>query len=107
MANFWAPVLEYIECIEEYIAELNYLEYEYSLLIGEACEKLSKYIFTEELEDFFYAKKTTLEQSEDLATSYREVKMLRERLNALRKKTFSQCGCSNQNFVKEILSQFF
>ncbi len=46
--------------------EINYLQFEYSLVLGQACEKLNKYIFTEELEDFFYAKKTNVEKSEDL-----------------------------------------
>lgn len=29
--------------------ELNFLEYEYSLILSEGCKKLNKYIFTEEL----------------------------------------------------------
>lgn len=62
------------------MSELNYLEFEYSLVIGEACSKLNKYIFTEELEDFFYAKRVSIEQGVDLEEASSNVRLLRKNL---------------------------
>ncbi len=63
------------------------------MVIGEACERLNKYIFTEELEDFFYAKKTSVEPSDDLYQTYANVRNYKLRLFAIRKK-ISQEICS-------------
>jgi hypothetical protein len=56
------------------------------LIIGEACEKLNKYIFTEKLEDFFYAKKISLEVGEDLVGCYTAVKRIKDGIRSIRKK---------------------
>lgn len=84
--KIWAELLSFLELLGSYVTEMNYLEYEYSLFIGEACEKLGKYIFTEELEDFFYAKKTNLEPVEDLFTTYHEVRRFKDALCQSRKR---------------------
>ena len=44
----------------------NILEYEYAVFLTNGCDKLEKYLYSEEVEDYYYAKKVVLEHSEEL-----------------------------------------
>lgn len=76
----------FLNLLDKYMQELNFLEYEYSLVLGEGCDKLNKYIFTEELEDFYYSKKVSVKMSDDLLEIYKNVRKTRFQLNLLKAK---------------------
>ena len=44
----------------------NMLEYEYAILLTGGCDRLDKYIFSEEVEDFYYAKKILVDPSAEV-----------------------------------------
>ena len=52
----------------------NLVEYEYAQILANGCEKLNKYIFNEEIEEFYYAKKISLEHSVDLRLALKALK---------------------------------
>jgi hypothetical protein len=43
-------------------------------MLSQGCEKLNKYIFNEEIEEFYYAKKISLEHSLDLKLALQALK---------------------------------
>lgn len=53
----------------------NLVEYEYAQMLSHGCEKLNKYIFNEEIEEFYYAKKISLEHTLDLKLALQALKM--------------------------------
>lgn len=83
-------LLSYLNLLDKYMQEINFLEYQYSLVLTTGCEKLKKYIFTEELEDFFYAKKVSVKASEDLMEIYKTTKKTRNQILWLKSKI---CKC--------------
>ncbi len=59
----------------------NLVEYEYAQVLSEGCEKLNKYIFNEEIEEFYYAKKISLNYSLDLKIALQALK--KQKLNTI------------------------
>ena len=59
-------LLSYIESVKLFMNSFNLVEYEYAQILSHGCEKLNKYIFNEEIEEFYNAKKISLEHSLDL-----------------------------------------
>ena len=61
----------------------NELEFEYAKTLTEGCDKLEKYIFNEEIEDYYYAKKVLMQPSKSLTEKHLEAMGQRKKLGDL------------------------
>jgi hypothetical protein len=75
----------------------NLVEYEYAQILSHGCERLNKYIFNEEIEEFYYAKKISLEHSLDLKLALKTLKTQKIKMNEIEDKIMKKV---NNNLKK-------
>lgn len=83
----------------------NLVEYEYAQILAHGCERLNKYIFNEEIEEFYYAKKISLEQSADLRMALRTLKAQKGKIIEMEERIFRRisAGIKRANAELEML----
>ena len=80
----------------------NLCEYEYAQILSQGCEKLNKYIFNEEIEEFYYAKKISLEYSLDLKVTLQQTKQQKQKLQELEERIIKELTLASKRLNSEL-----
>lgn len=79
----------------------NMLEFEYANLLTAGCDKLDKYIYTEEVEDFFSAKKIVLEPSAEFTAALARYLGMRRQIQDLQTRLLKKVSSVLSRLKKE------